>query len=229
MNNIIKLSPTTLNLYRNCPRCFWLEKIKNIKRPRGIFPSLPSGMDRAIKSFFDEYRKKQTLPPELSGSDFNGVSLFNDQKQLDLWRDWKTGLQYCDPEGIILFGAIDDLLKKGSLYIPFDYKTKGSSTSEDDAVKYYQMQLDCYALMIDANGLKPADYGFLLYFSPSKVSNLRVIEFEIQPIKVSIDPNRAKNILREASFCLKKSIPAASLNCEYCQWINNFRNKGGTI
>ena len=29
-----------------CPRCFWLQIVKNIKRPQGIFPSLPSGMDQ---------------------------------------------------------------------------------------------------------------------------------------------------------------------------------------
>lgn len=223
MNNMVKLSPTTLSLYRNCPRCFWLEKMRNIRRPRGIFPSLPSGMDRVIKSFFDEYRKKQVLPEELSGPDFGGVSLFRDQERLDLWRDWKTGLQYRDSEGVILFGALDDLLVKNDLYMPFDYKTKGSSTSEEDAVKYYQLQLDCYALMLDANGFKPAGYGFLLYFSPRRISTLKNVELEIQAIKISLDPNRAKEILKEANRCLINPIPASAQNCEYCQWINNFK------
>ncbi len=180
-------------------------------------------MDRVIKAFFDEYRKKQILPEEFSGTDFDGVSLFRDQERLDLWRDWKTGLQYHDSEGVILFGALDDLLVKKNLYIPFDYKTKGSSTSEEDAIKYYQLQLDCYALILDANEFKPADYGFLLYFSPQKISTLKVIEFEIQPIKISVDPNRARDILREANRCLINYIPASASNCEYCQWINNFK------
>ncbi|GAI53572.1 unnamed protein product, partial [marine sediment metagenome] len=46
--NKIRLSPSALNLFLQCPRCFWLEKNKGIKRPRGIFPSLPSGMDSVI-------------------------------------------------------------------------------------------------------------------------------------------------------------------------------------
>ena len=65
-----KLSPSTLNVFLDCPRCFWLDKVKNIKRPRGIFPSLPSGMDRAIKVHFDSFRTKGILPPELKGTDF---------------------------------------------------------------------------------------------------------------------------------------------------------------
>lgn len=219
---MIRLSPSSLNLYRNCPRCFWLEKMRNIKRPRGIFPSLPGGMDRVIKKFFDEHRKKCTLPEDLSGPDFQGVILFGNQSKLDQWRDWKTGLEYREPEGAVLFGAIDDLLVKDGLYIPFDYKTKGSPTTEDDAIKYYQMQLDCYGLMLDANGFKPANYGFLLYFSPQKVLSRKMVEFEIQPIKISIDINRAKIILKEASRCLADAMPPAERNCEYCQWLKNF-------
>jgi CRISPR/Cas system-associated exonuclease Cas4 (RecB family) len=219
---MIKLSPSALNLYRNCPRCFWLEKVRNIKRPRGIYPSLPGGMDRVIKSFFDEYRKKKILPDELSGPDFQGVFLFDDQEQLDQWRDWRTGLEYRDSEGAILFGALDDLLVKEGFYIPFDYKTKGSITSETDAVKYYQMQLDCYALMLDANGFKSASYGFLLYFSPKKVLPRKLVEFEMQPIKIAIDINRATEIFREAHKCLAGPMPSSGDNCEYCQWLKNF-------
>src|SRR3989338_6659737 len=58
----IMLSPSALNLFLECARCFWLEKVKKIKRPRGIFPSLPGGMDRIIKTYFDSYRS-QVIPP----------------------------------------------------------------------------------------------------------------------------------------------------------------------
>jgi len=44
-----KLSPSALNLMKECPRCFWLAQHKVWKRPSGIFPSLPSGMDRILK------------------------------------------------------------------------------------------------------------------------------------------------------------------------------------
>ena len=44
-----KLSPSSLNLFVNCPRCFYLQVVKKIKRPDTPFPSLPSGMDDALK------------------------------------------------------------------------------------------------------------------------------------------------------------------------------------
>ncbi|MSR77711.1 MAG: hypothetical protein EXS63_05735 [Candidatus Omnitrophica bacterium] len=218
-----KLSPSTLSVFRDCPRCFWLDKIKSIKRPRGIFPSLPSGMDRVIKVFFDEYRVLKKPPGDLKGPDFQGVELFEDQKQLDLWRDWKTGLQYKSPDGSVLFGALDDLLVKDGKYIPFDYKTKGSPTNEESAVKYYQTQLDCYSLMLEANGLDTEDYGFLLYFSPKTVRERGGVEFEVQPIKIALDSRRAKAIFENAIQLLNGPLPLSAPACEYCAWLRHFK------
>jgi len=84
------------------------------------------------------------------------------------------------------------------------------------------MQLDCYALMLDANGFKSAGYGFLLYFSPQKVLPQKIVEFKIQAIRIGIDINRAKEIVRKAQKCLTEAIPPSESNCEYCQWLKNF-------
>lgn len=213
----ISLSPSALNLFRDCQRCFWLDKVKNIKRPRGIFPSLPSGMDRVIKDYFDRYRVSGQLPPEFRGGTFEGVKPYADQIQLDLWREWRTGPRWQDADGSSLFGAIDDLLESGDGFIPFDYKTKGSPTSAEDAQKYYQQQLDCYSLLLQASGLKQAGYGFLLYFSPKNVRESGWVLFGLQAIRIQLDPARAIATFREAVTLIKN--PAAPEGaCEYCQW-----------
>lgn len=85
-----------------------------------------------IKIHFDTFRAKRTLPGELNGKDFEGIELFRDQEQLEKWRSWRTGLVYWDNDGSSLSGALDDLLVKDGQYIPFDYKTKGSVTTEED-------------------------------------------------------------------------------------------------
>ena len=61
----LKLSPSSLNLFLECPRCFWLYKVKGVGRPDGIFPSLPNGMDKILKEHFDRFMEKGELPPEL--------------------------------------------------------------------------------------------------------------------------------------------------------------------
>ncbi|MBI4441132.1 hypothetical protein HY639_03120 [Candidatus Woesearchaeota archaeon] len=64
-----QLSPTSLDMYNDCPKCFWLKMNKKIDRPDTPFPSLPSGMDKVIKRHFDAYRQQHLLPPELEGID----------------------------------------------------------------------------------------------------------------------------------------------------------------
>ncbi len=213
-----RLSPTALNLYRECGRCFWLDKVKGIRRPRGIFPSLPSGMDRVIKEYFDDHRRMGTLPPEISTGGLSDARLFSDQKLLNSWRDWRSGLEYKDPSGVVLFGAIDDLLIQSAVHLPLDYKTKGSPTTQEDSERYYQTQLDCYALMLKANRMVLGSVGVLLYFSPKKVSTSQSVAFNAQVIQVKIDPNRAIKLLREADQVLRAEIPEETSTCEYCSW-----------
>lgn len=223
--NSIKLSPSTLNLFLECPRCFWSDKARNIKRPRGIFPSLPGGMDRAIKGHFDGFRARKVLPSELGSKDFDGIKLFENQAQLDRWRNWKTGLEYRDSDGSILSGALDDLLVKDSQHIPFDYKTKGSITTEADAVKYYQNQLDCYALLLHENRMPTAGYAFLLYYSPKNVREEGNVLFELQALKIATDHERARATFRKAVALLSGPVPATNGQCEYCTWLEKFKNR----
>lgn len=218
----ISLSPSALNLFRDCPRCFWLEKIKGIKRPRGIFPSLPAGMDRVIKTYFDAFRKKGILPPEFMVDGFRDVQLYSNQAQLDLWREWKTGPRLEESDGTVLFGAIDDLMVKDGKYIPFDYKTKGSPTSPEDAERYYQNQLDCYALLLERSGLPQAGHGYLLYYSPKQVSEKGWVNFNLQAIRLETKTDRAYKTFQSAVELLRGDLPAASDRCEYCSWIRQF-------
>ena len=81
-----KLSPSSLGLMKDCPRCFWLDKHNVWKRPNGIFPSLPSGMDRILKVHFNKFRDKEELPPELcNNGDCLNLKLFDDKDLLKTW------------------------------------------------------------------------------------------------------------------------------------------------
>ena len=65
-----------------------------VTRPRGIFPSLPSGMDRVIKTYFDHYRG--SLPPELEG-EVEGKLI----PDLDLMNQWAE--VPCDDRKAVVF------------------------------------------------------------------------------------------------------------------------------
>ena len=109
-----KLSPSSLNIMKECPRCFWLTQHKVWSRPAGIFPSLPSGMDAVLKTHFDKFRARGELPPELrKNGESKNMKLFDNHELLAIWRSNFKGISYTDKEGNILRGAVDNILMKG--------------------------------------------------------------------------------------------------------------------
>ena len=218
----IKLSPSTLNLFLECRKCFWLEKAAGIHRPRGIFPSLPGGMDNLIKKYFDSYRIQGTLPPEIDGK-VEGF-LMADLELLNKWRNWRTGLVYTDPEsGSTLIGALDDLLVDPSkhVYMPFDYKTRGYALKANSS-SFYENQLNCYSLMLEANGLKSAGFGYLCYYIPTDVKEGGKVTFDVTVKRMNVDPKAAKKVFEDALALINGPMPKSHSACKYCSWGNDF-------
>ena len=220
-NGQIKLSPSTLNLFLECQKCFWLGQVKGVHRPRGIFPSLPGGMDNLIKKYFDSYRIQGTLPPEIAGK-VDGM-LMADLNLLNQWRSWRTGLVYRDPSsGAVLSGALDDLLVNPAkqVFMPFDYKTRGYALKEDSS-SFYQNQLNCYSLMLEANGLKSAGFGYLCYYIPTNVSEDGQVKFEVTVKKMSVSNDDARKVFESAQELINGPMPKSHNACEYCSWGNS--------
>jgi hypothetical protein len=215
-NGPLRISPTALNLFLECPRCFWLQYNKGIHRPTGIFPSLPGGMDIVIKKYFDLYREQGLLPPEIEGK-VDG-RLLPDVELMKKWRNWRSGLSYTDPSGgAILSGALDDCLLDGDKYIPVDYKTRGFDLKEDSSA-FYQNQLDCYTLLLEENGFAHAHHAYLVYYIPQAVLEGSKVQFKVEVKKMQTDPARARQTFRAALQCLKGLIPEKHSRCAYCTW-----------
>jgi len=222
--NQVRLSPSALNIFLECPRCFWLEKNKAIKRPRGIFPSLPSGMDSVIKKYFDSFRLNDDMPPEIKGK-MRG-KLFPDIATLEKWRNWrKSKLCYEDMESrAILIGALDDCLVEDGFYIPLDYKTRGYELKGDPR-RYYQNQLDCYCLMLEHSGFKTRGLAYLLYYWPEEVEQNGIVKFHVEPIKIETNIESAKKTVRDAAKLLSLVMPKSNPDCEYCNLVTKRKNE----
>lgn len=226
------ISASMLGVFKNCPRCFWIDRRARIARPRGIFPSLPSGMDLIIKTFMDTWRRFDRLPPQLLGDATAGMRLFPDQGKLDSWRNWKTGLRYRDPNGRYeVIGALDDILIRGLgsdvVVIPFDYKTKGSVAPDGYLEKYYTHQTDIYGLLLAGSGYKVADEAIFSVWSPIKVDSVTLhdggtrhfVDFETQVVPIKMDVKRALDMLERAHECLQSPAPPEpGADCEYCRY-----------
>lgn len=210
-----KLSPSSLNLMKECPRCFWLHQHKVWKRPSGIFPSLPSGMDKILKEHFNKFMEKGELPPELiNNRHTNKMKLFDDHELLTIWRSNFKGIVYEDKKGNILRGAVDNVLMKGKKLIVLDYKTRGYALKEDTA-KHYQDQLDIYNFLLRKAGYDTEDYAFLLFYIPKEVMATGEIIFDTELVKMKINVKNAEKIFKKAIKLLNSDCPKDS--CEWCE------------
>lgn len=216
----VMLSYSSLRVFLECPRCFWLERVKGVSRPGQIFPSLPGGMDEIIKRYFDRFRARGELPPELDGK-VQGKP-FPDQGLLDSWRNRRQGLRYLDKmSGVTLMGLLDDCLVQGERYLPLDYKTRGYPVKEDTP-SYSQDQLNIYTLLLKENGYPPAGHAYLVFYHPLEQGDGGRITFHMHPVRLETDPDQALELLREAAVVLSsESCPPAGAECGFCAWASH--------
>lgn len=213
----LTLSNSRLGLYRECPRCFWLELNAGIKRPDTIFPSLPGGLDLLFKRYFDRFRDRGELPPEVKEK-LPG-RLLPDAQTIDRWRDWRRGIRsgtaWADVE---VMGALDECLADGAgFYYPLDYKTRGYAPKADSHA-FYQDQMNLYTLLLERNGHQTKRLAYLIYYHPTEVREYGLIQFQVDVREVPTDPVAAETLVRDAVTTLRGPTPAVSSSCGFCCW-----------
>ncbi len=212
----ITVSSSSLRLMEECKRCFWLQLRMGIRRPEGAFPSLPSGMDIAIKNHFDYFRERNELPPELRNK--IDAKLFADMKKLHAWRIPQRGIRFVDPKsGITLMGAIDDLLINNSKLITLDFKTRGFPLKEDTH-ESYQDQMDIYNFLFRKNGHDTENYGYLLFYYPNQFMPNGEFHFHSDIRKIEVNVDNAEKHFKQAIKVLMGELPEEG--CIFCASID---------
>ncbi|MFB6209456.1 MAG: PD-(D/E)XK nuclease family protein [Candidatus Nanohaloarchaea archaeon] len=215
-----KLSPSRMNLFFECERCFWLRVNEKVQRPSGPFPSLPSGIDEAVKEHFDSFRQRGEVPPEIQRCE-EDLTLFGDQEFLEKARSWRKEPKWRDSQtGALLRGGVDDLMRnsEGDIVV-LDYKTRGyPPKGQNGAPDYYSRQVNLYNLILMENGYETADYGLILYFYPEGFEKNGDFLFETEMRKIEVDIQKAKRIVRDAVETLEGGKPEHDPDCDYRQW-----------
>ena len=221
-----RLSRSKIDFFTECSRCFYIDNKLGTKRPG--FPSfnLNIAVDELFKKEFDKYREEQKPHPVMEKYKINAVPF--QHKNMDTWRENFEGIEYHDDEtGMTISGAIDDIwiTPEGKLII-VDYKSTskdGSITELSDSPwdQQYKRQLGVYKWLLEQNGFKVEDTGYLVYANASKdepnFSDKLVFETTIVPVEAEtdwIDPT-----LDKIKECLEKDyIPLAGEKCEFCPY-----------
>ncbi|HEX5394741.1 MAG TPA: PD-(D/E)XK nuclease family protein [Candidatus Saccharimonadales bacterium] len=218
-----KISRSKIELFVDCPRCFWLDARLKISRPSGPPFTLNSAVDQLLKQEFDALRKDgKQHPLQIEyGIDSKPV----DHDKLNVWRHNFTGVQHLhDPTNLLVFGAIDDLWQDGDgKYVVVDYKStskmekieKLGDASWHDA---YRRQLAVYQWLLRGNGLKVSDKGYWVYCNAIKDGKVfdKKLEFEITLIEEKIDDSWVEPALNKIKETLEGPMPKESAGCEHC-------------
>jgi hypothetical protein len=182
---------------------------KGIRQPSIPVATITTGLDKVIKEYFNLYRPKGTLPPFLE----NKVpgKLIRDFPKKG-WLDFKD-----DKLEATLGGYLDECLDLGNnFYAALDHKTRGSKP--ENTHKAHQFQMDVYTFLLEENGFPTKRLAYLVYYIPKLVASEKAIEFEIVPVEIKTDSERAKRVFYDAVSMLKESIPLASTDCDFCKW-----------
>ena len=224
-----QLSPNSLNLFLECPHCFWLDKKQGIKQPPPYPYALNSAVDYLLKREFDEYRRKGEKHPLLIQSNIE-AKLFPNQDLLNEWRNNYKGIRYYDPVlEATLFGALDDVLlfSDGKL-APLDYKSTGSAVPS--VYDRFQLQMDIYTYLLEKNGFPTSRKGYLAFYVVVKDSGFNdVLPFKKELHEIDTDPSDVREIFIDAVSLLKEdSPPPHNSTCQYGEWYrkaSNFHSK----
>ena len=226
-----KLSRSKIDLFLECPRCFYYDRRLGVGRPPGFPFALNSAVDALLKQEFDVHRAKGTKHPlqEKYVIDARPVA----HKDLNKWRHNFTGIQYLhEPTNLLIFGAIDDLWQNSNgEYIVVEYKAtaKAEEITElnKDWHEGYKRQMEVYQWLLRRNGYKVSATGYFVYCNGIADAEAfdQKLEFRVNLIPYEGDDSWVEKTIIKAHKCLNsEKISAAGADCDYCGYVAAIKN-----
>ncbi len=223
-----KVSRSKIELYMQCPRCFWLDVRLKIKRPDGPPFNINKAIDELFKKEFDSYRLKGEPHPLMVEYKVQAVPFTH--ADLNKWRETFVGVQHLhEPTNLMVFGAVDDIWvnDKGELIV-VDYKAtaKDKEVSIDSEWQIsYKRQMEIYQWLLRQNGFVVNPTGYFVY------TNGRLdldgffgrIEFRTKIIPYTGDDSWVEPTIKKMKKCMEGDMPATGKSamggpCEFCMY-----------
>lgn len=223
-----KVSRSKIELFMQCPRCFWLDARLKIKRPSGPPFNINKAIDELFKKEFDRYRAKGEAHPLMV--EFGVPAVPFAHESLDKWRENFVGVQALHkPTNLLVFGAIDDVWtsQDGELIV-VDYKATARDKEvsiESDWQVSYKRQLEVYQWLLRQNGFKVSDTGYFVYTN----GRLDVdgfngqLEFKTKVIPYTGSDSWIEPTLKKMKKTLEGDMPATGTaamggDCDFCAY-----------
>ncbi|MBI5733659.1 MAG: PD-(D/E)XK nuclease family protein [Candidatus Kerfeldbacteria bacterium] len=216
----LKLSRSKIELFLDCPRCYWLDAHKINSRPAPMPYTINSAIDFLLKREFDECRHNDLehyliKKYKIDAKPYNG-------EKMDEWRHNFTGVQHQHASsGFLVFGAVDDVWVNslGELMV-VDYKATGAR--EHRIYDSYKRQMEVYQWLLRQNGYKVSSTGYFLFAKVNKEKKFDngQLNFDLYLEPCLGDSSWVEEAIVAARQCYNaKSKPAVSQECTYCNYV----------
>lgn len=222
---LFRLSRSKIDLFINCPRCFYLDRKLGVGQPPGYPFSLNSAVDKLLKKEFDIHRAKGARHPLMEKYGIDAVPLAHEK--IEEWRDsLRAGITHrIDGTNVIITGGVDDVwVNPGGEYIIVDYK----ATSKEEEVTLdadwqigYKRQMEIYQWLFRKNGFTVSSTGYFVYCNGNTDREAfdGKLEFDIKIIPYTGDDSWVEQTILDAIDCLKADeLPQSGVDCDLCKY-----------
>lgn len=224
-SELFRLSRGKIDLFINCPRCFYLDRKLGVAQPPGYPFSLNSAVDKLLKKEFDIHRAKGTRHPLMEHYGIEAIPLAHEK--INEWRDsLRGGITFrIGGTNVVVTGGVDDVWVSplGEFSI-VDYK----ATSKEDEVTLdadwqigFKRQMEIYQWLFRKNGFTVSNTGYFVYCNGNtdKEAFDGKLEFDIKIIPYVGDDSWVAGTIHDAIECLKgDTLPASGPDCDFCKY-----------
>jgi len=220
-----KISRSQIEAFVECPRCFYLNHRKGLRRPSSPPFLINSMVDRLLKKEFDAHRTAQTSHPIMIAHGLDAVPF--QHPQIDEWRENFVGMQFHDEHtNLNIAGAVDDIwqLHGSGRLIVVDYKATakdGQVTLDEAWQDGYKRQMGVYIWLLRKQGFEVEDRGFFLYCNGQDADSFEQrLNFSVSLLPYTGDCDWIEPTLLDLKACLMAdNVPPAPHDCEFCGYI----------
>ncbi|HEY4519488.1 MAG TPA: PD-(D/E)XK nuclease family protein [Candidatus Paceibacterota bacterium] len=218
-----RISRSKIDLFIDCPRCFYLDQRLGVKRTDFPAFTLNNAVDELLKREFDIHRAKGEPHPLMRQYKIDATPL-NDLR-MEEWRDaLRRGVQYHHAKtNLIVRGGVDDIwVTQGGEFIVVDYK----ATSKKDEVSLdgywqqaYKRQVEVYQWILRGMGERVSNVAYFVYVNGNSdaASFDGKLEFSVTVLPHKGDTSWIEPTIIEIAQVLRgDAVPEPKETCEYC-------------
>jgi PD-(D/E)XK nuclease superfamily len=225
-----KVSRSKIELFVDCPRCFYVDRRLGVGRPSGPPFNINKTVDLLLKKEFDVHRVAGTAHPLMKEYELDAIPFAHEA--MDRWRENFVGCQVVDEaSNFLVTGAVDDVwVNPAGEIMVVDYKATSKSTEVNLDAEWqmsYKRQMEIYQWILRRMGFTVSSTGYFVYCNGRQdvAAFDGKIEFDVKILPYTGSDAWIPGVLMQMRKCLRASkAPKAAGDCEYCAYIHGVQS-----